>query len=168
MKLEYILTSEELKEYYRLMLENDDAVVNFRWKLRLIVPAGTIVFLVFLGRSWLWPVASLLFAVMWFMVVDHIIYPQYETRVVNGYMKTWRGTEKITVDAHSDRIRVNGRESRIMNLGVFGNMMVAVLENGSNLIVPDRVFPTEEEKNNFAEMLRRQKTACAENDLMQD
>lgn len=168
MKLEYTLKPEEIKEYYRLMLENDDAVVNFRWKLRLIVPAGTIVFLVFLGRSWFWPVAALLFAVAWFMVVDHIIYPQYEMRVVNGYMKTWRGTEKITVDAVSNRIKINGKESKILNLGIFGNMMVAVLENGSNLIVPDRVFPTEEVKNSFAEMLRRQKTDCAKNDPMQD
>lgn len=167
MKLEYMLTSEEIREYYRLMLENDDAVVNFRWKLRLIVPAGTLVFLVFLGRSWFWPAAALLFAAAWFAVVDHIIYPQYEMRVVNGYMKTWRGAERITVDAAGDQIRINGIKSRILNFGVFSNMMIAVLENGSNLIVPYRVFPTEGEKDRFAEMLRAVETDCSEKDLIQ-
>lgn len=165
MTVEYILKAEDMKAYYRAMLENDDAVIAFRWKLRLLIPAGTVVFGLFLGKSWILPLAIIAFAALWFAAVDHIIYPQYEKRVISGYMKEYQGMRRLKVDISNTEMHINGKCQKILRFGIFDGMTVAVLENGMNLIVPDRVFSTENEKKSFDRMLENNAGILGKTDI---
>lgn len=68
MELHYILTKEDISAYYEALLENDDSTFAFRWRLRLFLPLGIVVFLIFFSQAAYWWLVGAGLSAVWILI----------------------------------------------------------------------------------------------------
>lgn len=140
MKLTYKLTKEELGSYYKKMLEDDDSVFKFRWRLRLIMPAAIIILTFIVNKGILsWLLAAAVCG-LWIWIADDLLYPKYEKRVIGAYLKKTDEFQNLEVEITEQVLKVNNAVLHPVSCIRLENMILIISDRQTNLLIPDRVL----------------------------
>lgn len=141
MKFTYTLEEDDLKEYYQEALKNDKQIRGFRWKLRIagLVGGAAVLFFNKLDSKWLAVTLGLM--VLWELIVDLILFPGYIKRVSKPMLEAARGTmQEMTLEVTDKFTSVDGRKKMIIDCAVFPTLVVLILSDKTNVIIPNRVL----------------------------
>ena len=145
--LKYTLKQDELREYYETALMNDAEINKFHWKLRLFVPAGILLFLALAANT-----IGIVLIVLWIIIADTVLFKKYKKVLIGKY--TDPGKLKLSemhVVLSDKNIFVNDTEQKVYDYALFEHMIVIIFQNKTNILVPERVFKSEEERKTFIE-----------------
>ncbi|MDY3931403.1 MAG: hypothetical protein SOZ08_06865 [Erysipelotrichaceae bacterium] len=145
MDLTYTLVHQDLVSYYQEMLADDEEVFRFRWRLRLLIPAGIFAIWLIVFRTLTWFFISVAFTALWFLLVDYVIYPQYEKRIVNHYCSDEKHLQEIHAHLDQSGVFIAGRRKALETFGELKNSFVLVFTDNTNLIVPKHVLQIEQQ-----------------------
>lgn len=140
MKLAYKLKKDELSSYYRKMLEDDDSVFKFRWRLRLMMPAGILVLTLIVNKGILSWLLTAVACIAWFLLADNVLYPKYEKRVINAYLQKTGELQNLNVEITDHCLKVNNAVFNPVSWVMLDDMFLIVSDKKTNLLLPKRVL----------------------------
>lgn len=155
MELHYILTKEDISAYYEALLENDDSTFAFRWRLRLFLPLGIVVFLIFFSQAAYWWLAGAGLSAVWILIADRIIYPQYARRIVRKMAAANQEKIKMSVHIGADGIFANQKARQMERYMVQDQFIAIGFTDHSSLILPNHAFSSEQEKVEAVQQIQK-------------
>lgn len=154
MELHYILTKEDISAYYEALLENDDSTFAFRWRLRLFLPLGIAVFLIFFSQAAYWWLVGAALSALWILIADRLIYPQYAKRIVRKMTDANQENTKMSIRIVPDGIFVDQKARKMERYMVQDQFIAVGFTDHTSLILPNHAFADEKEKMEAVQMIQ--------------
>lgn len=145
MDFKYTLKQEELKDYYATSLLYDAEVNKFHWKLRLFVPAGILLFLALAAKTiTIWGV-GLALIILWIIIADKVLFAKYKKVLIDKYTDPTRlKLTEMHVVLSDKGLYLNGDKQEIYDYALYENLVVVILQNKANILIPLRLFDSKE------------------------
>ncbi len=158
MDFKYTLKQEELKDYYATSLLYDAEVNKFHWKLRLFVPAGILLFLALAAKTIMIWAIGLALIILWIIIADKVLFAKYKKVLIDKYTDPTRlKLTEMHVVLSDKGLYLNGDKQEIYDYALYENLVVVILQNKANILIPLRLFDS---KDKFDELVKNIESFC--------
>ena len=146
--LKYRLTADEAVSYYEMIGANSRETQVARSFAAIWVPAFITALMIALKlyRSVLWIMIAVFLSFLWMTLLAPRMYRDVaRTAAKRKIEKDNSEFEEITVTLNNDCLTVNGEKKTVKTFMTYYNLLVIALEDGSNLLLPERAFRDNEQ-----------------------
>ena len=152
----YTLKIDDLKEYYLTAMQNDSEIIKFHWRLRLFIPVGIFLFLAFTARKvWTWMIGIAL-VILWLVLADKVLFEKYKNTLLKKYLDPSKmNLTEMHIHLTEKSLYVNGKEQIVYDYAIFESMIVIILQNKTNILVPIGIFEDTQKLETFMNKIRK-------------
>lgn len=148
-RLNYKLTQEEAVRYYEMILNNAKQTRVPRIFAMIWLPFVLLAVMIALKwtRNVMYWIAVIFLSLLWIFFLAPRLYHSITREAAKRKIKEDRFTpQNIEVKEENGVISVNGQKKQPLDYVAYADMLVIAFSDQTNLIVPDRVFGTDEKK----------------------
>lgn len=150
--LKYKLTKNDAVNYYEMISSNADETRTARLFAIIWFPALLTALLIVLKlyKSVLWIMVSIFLSFVWSMLFAPKMFRDVARTAANRRLNNDKFEFKdIELELNESTLTVNGENKIIKKFVTYYDLVILMLDDGSNLIIPERAFKSQQDMEDF-------------------